>query len=1073
MGTPHHLPTKPARSLRCRCWGLVPVLALSLAAGVSAQSPLSTIRGVVTDTSNAVVPGVGVVVTEAGAKVPARSVVSDDRGEFVIRDLKPGTYRLTAELAGFKSFVVDGIVLDSGQVRRIDVALVVGAATEHVTVEGGSAVITTDSGAVSGSVTSLQYKDAPIVDAIPYPGWQGLLSTLPGVVGQGWNVSIAGQSGNGITLQDDGVQNDRSGTQSVNMNTYDEVRVVTVNNTADQARAASLNATTKRGSNIFRGMASYKHTTSALGAANFFAPEKAPYKFHDAYAEVGGPIIGDRTFFYVGWTHLEVPASSFQRASVPSSRMRQGDFSQFTRQLVDPLTGSPFPNNRIPPNRISLISQKVQDLYIPEPNLGGADALTNNHGYRFPYPDDYYRADYPTFRVDHNLAEKNSMFFRYMYYYSPYVLPNALPGFARTRTRYHDKGVFSDTHIFSPRVLNTLRFGFSGNVVKDGLTVDGFTPPLGNEAVAAIGLQGVNPRGLEAAGFPRMDISGLTTLQTTPGGVPDDAYDWSLDNAMTWATGRHVWKFGFQYYDFNSFRSVVEEGTYGSFQFDGTYTGIGYADFLLGIPFRSIRRDPLQDRWLRAGELGLFVMDTFRPTPNLTLDYGLRWDSFSSPSYDDGLQFNWDRDTGNVIIPQEALSSVSPLYPKTIAIQAGEVIPEAKRSNFRPRLNMAYSLRDDLVLRGGYGLYTERLSPFARVNGGGPFDIQETYFNRIENGQPLFTFPNPFPGSLAEARVPSQSVSGYPTQVNNGVIHQFNLSTEKQIANVGLRLSYVGSRSRGLNYTLNINKPEPSRIPFTADRRPYPQFVGTSFVREDGRSNYDSLQVEAVRRTGVVTFNANYTWASSLHNFLNTENPYDVTSRWGRDGANPRHRAVVTTMIELPWGRGQRFLSDAPAVVDQILGGWKLQTISYLASGKYFSPSFSGADPSGTNTSGGLPDRICDGNFPPGQRTVEQWFDPSCFAVPQAGRFGNSGVNVLQGRGLNVHHLALVKRFRVNQGLTLTYNVGVSNLFNRPHFSFPRNNISTSNPGRITSTPGWSAENESERRVSMLLRIEW
>src|SRR5688572_9424303 len=124
MGTPHHLPMKSARSLRCRCWGLISVLALSLAAGVRSQSPLSTIRGVVTATSNAVVPGVGVVVTEACAKVPARSVVSDDRGEFVIRDLKPGTYRLTAELAGFKSFVVDAIVLDSGQVRRIDVALV-------------------------------------------------------------------------------------------------------------------------------------------------------------------------------------------------------------------------------------------------------------------------------------------------------------------------------------------------------------------------------------------------------------------------------------------------------------------------------------------------------------------------------------------------------------------------------------------------------------------------------------------------------------------------------------------------------------------------------------------------------------------------------------------------------------------------------------------------------------------------------------------------------------------------------------------------------------------------------------
>jgi hypothetical protein len=178
-------------------------------------------------------------------------------------------------------------------------------------------------------------------------------------------------------------------------------------------------------------------------------------------------------------------------------------------------------------------------------------------------------------------------------------------------------------------------------------------------------------------------------------------------------------------------------------------------------------------------------------------------------------------------------------------------------------------------------------------------------------------------------------------------------------------------------------------------------------------------------------------------------------------------------MIDLPVGRGQQFLSDMPVVLDQILGGWKVQTISYLATGKYFSPSFSGADPSGTNTSGGLPDRICDGNLPAGERIVELWFDPSCFVVPPTGRFGNSGVNVLEGPGLNVHHLSLVKRFPLNDRLRLTYNVAMSNVFNHPHFNFPRSNISTSDPGRITSTPDWTAEHESERRISMQLRLDW
>src|SRR5690606_29279764 len=218
-----------------------------------------------------------------------------------------------------------------------------------------------------------------------------------------------------------------------------------------------------------------------------------------------------------------------------------------------------------------------------------------------------------------------------------------------------------------------------------------------------------------------------------------------------------------------------------------------------------------------------------------------------------------------------------------------------------------------------------------------------------------FAFPNPFPASLASANIPSQSVSGYPLDTSNGEIHQFNVSLEKQVSDIGIRLSYVGSRSRNLNYDLSINKPEPSLIPFAPSRRPYPQFVGTSFIRNDGKSNYDSMQLEVRRRTGWFTFNGNYTWSSNLHNFLKTENPYDVTSHWSRDDFNPRHRAVITTIVELPWGHGRRFLSQTSSFVNAILGGWKLQTMSYFATGKYFSPRFSGLDPSGTNTVGGLP----------------------------------------------------------------------------------------------------------------------
>src|SRR5690606_40061524 len=235
--------------------GLALVLLSILSVSVLGQSALSTIRGTVLDPTGAVVPGVDITLTETATGVQARTSISDANGNFELPDLQPGTYRLSASLPGFKTFVAEDIVLESGQIRRININLEIGEATEEVTVEAGAAVITTESGTISGAVTSQQFKDVPQVDTIPYPGPQSLLSTLPGVQGQGWNVSIAGQQGNQITWEDDGVQNDRSGNQATNMNTYEEVRVVTVNNTADKSRAASFNSTSKRGSNALHGMA--------------------------------------------------------------------------------------------------------------------------------------------------------------------------------------------------------------------------------------------------------------------------------------------------------------------------------------------------------------------------------------------------------------------------------------------------------------------------------------------------------------------------------------------------------------------------------------------------------------------------------------------------------------------------------------------------------------------------------------------------------------------------------------------------------------------------------------------------
>jgi hypothetical protein len=708
------------------------------------------------------------------------------------------------------------------------------------------------------------------------------------------------------------------------------------------------------------------------------------------------------------------------------------------------------------------------------PNIGGPNELTNNFGFTHPFHYDFYKGDWPFIRVDHSFTDDNTIYARWTQRKTPYVLDSGLPQFIWTRLRDHRQFVVSDTHIFSPTLINTFRFGQNSNYIVDGEEQAGVKPLFGNEAVTALGIQGVNRGGFEAQGFPRMNISGVTTLSTTAGGVRNDDSDYSYEDSITWSRGKHVWKFGGEFKTFRIFEGVIPERTFGTFTFNGSVTGIGYADFLLGIPRTSTRLDPFTNRTRTNKEFGIFITDSFKATPRLTLDYGVRWDYYALPTFTDGLMYNWDMQTDNVVLSEQGADRIHPLYPRNIRIVTGDVVPSPDMKNIRPRFSAAYRLRDTLVFRGGYGAFTERIDYFSRVLGGGPFQISESYTNEIVNGQPLFAFPNPFPTSLASAAIPSQSVTGFPLETDNGTIHQYNFSVERELGNVGFRASYIGSRSIGLNYNVGINKPQASNIPFTQSRRPWPEFVGVTVARSDGRHHYDALQLQGHKRAGLFTFNAHYTWANTMANYLITEDPYNVTNRWARTSQDRQHYAVINTTWEMPWGRGRRFLSSAPAVIDHILGGWSLYTISYFGSGLPFSPSFSGSDPSNTNTFGGLPDRIADGNLPSDQRTNDRWFDPSAFREPAPGRYGNSGANILNGQPLNVHHFSVAKRFRLTERLSTTFKSAVSNIFNTPHFEAPLSNISVPDAGRfVTVVPDYNPEKQTGRRIMMKLRVEF
>ncbi|QNI37187.1 TonB-dependent receptor [Edaphobacter albus] len=1068
---------------------------------MTAQTLNATLRGTAEDNTGAVVAGVEVTLLEPATGQTVRRATTTVSGDFEFNELKPGTYELRGTAKGFRAFVAKNIVLDSGQVRRLDMQFALGQAEEEVTVSAGAAVITTESSTIADLFTAKQHEQSPQVTVYPSTWYQ--LTTLAGVQGGKYPPVANGEQQSQQSQTFDGIPNDLNGIQNNNANFYEQVAATLFNAPAESAVPVQLSSVTKRGANAFHGKATYRIYSSALNAQGYFDTQKTPYLQHEWDLEASGPIWKDHTFFYGGWFAQRIPLGTSYRTSVPTTAWRNGVFSS---TIIDPTTGLPFPNNTIPANRISSVSAAIQNTYYPSPNVATNEPV-NNYSYQFPFNSDLYRGDWPIVRVDHNLTKNNSVFVRWQLRQTPYVLSaNGIPGIFWTRNRKHSQWAAGDTHIFSPTIVNNFRFGYSTDNIVDGDSQGGQTPFDGSKVLTAVGLQGANPSNLTGQGFPTINITGLTSLSNVSGGTKGDNHILTLNDAVDWQRGKHSWKFGGSFMHYRNFYGVVPN--YGTFAFDGSITGKGlnptadnaYADFLLGLPQNSQRVNPLGNREMTLNEYGIYAEDSFKVTRKLTLNYGVRWDLYGTPSAGDHLAYNWDPSTGNVIVDSKGIGKVSPLYPSNITVVPGQVQAIMDKSNIAPRIGAAYSITDHSVIRGGYGIYTSRFDDgsgnfnnFLPINpqlgSTGPFAISESYQNAITNGAPLLSFPNPYPSSTASSKAPGQSVNGYERGISHGRIHQFSVSYEHEIARIGLRASYLGSRSTGLNYSVNVDLPRPGTIPFSSTgtdpkgnpcnppnqqpiciTRPFPQFTSAKMLKFDGGAHYDALQLAANRRTGDLTFSGSYSYTHSTVNYLDTENPYDVLSHWTNDGVTRRHYSSVSMVWALPFGKNKRYLTNSGDMVNRAVGGWSTSVATYLASGLWFSPKFDGVDSSNTGTVGGLPDKIGDPTSVPGGKNKNNWFNMAAFAVPQPGHFGNALPNSLEGQRLYQTHVSLSKSTAITERVHFNFVMQVSNLFNHPQFLNPSGDISTQSGNQFTSQYGTfdSLESGQVRQITFL-----
>ena len=390
-----------------------------------AQTDRAVLRGVVKDSSGASVPDAQISVTEIQTNIQVRTLTTDANGNYEVPDLKPTTYRVKADAKGFRGFIAQDVLLDAGQVRRLEITLEVGTASESITVEAGAALIQTETGTISGELdTSKKYPATPFVDIYPSPF--ALMTTMPNVQGNGWAMVFAGISDrNKQTYAFDGIPNDTSGDQMDNPNFFETVQVTTVNADVDSGRAGSFNMVSKHGGNDFHGDAYYKNENNALDASQDTIPatKKIPYLFHEFEAQVGGHIIKNRTFFFVGWMHQAIPLGANEIQTMPTTLERSGNFTQFAT-IKDPTTGSPFPGNVIPTNRISPTAQAVINNYYASPTNA---ALSNNYVWFFPYNSDLYKGDWPFFRIDHKLTQNNNLYFRFMRRITPYISAGVTP----------------------------------------------------------------------------------------------------------------------------------------------------------------------------------------------------------------------------------------------------------------------------------------------------------------------------------------------------------------------------------------------------------------------------------------------------------------------------------------------------------------------------------------------------------------------------------------------------------------------------------------------------------------------
>jgi hypothetical protein len=1076
---------------------------LGLAGIAAAQTATGQISGTVRDATGAIVPGATVTVSNDLTGLN-RTATTDANGDFVFALLPPGTYAVKAELQGFSVARESGIRLLVDNKIRVDLSLKPGNMAETVEVEAATVSIQSENANISQTLTEKQITDLPLngrnflsllflnAGAVQTGGEQGTMRQ-----GAGDAISISGARATSNNFMIDGTSNVDTalGTPAVILS-VDAMEEFTQQNKTYSAEygfsANQINLVSKSGSNEWHGSAFYFGRNEAWDAKNFFDPpnrEKPPLDQKQFGGTVAGPIVKNKTFFLVNYEGTRVDRGFSRFGIVPTADQLAGRFS---RTIIDPRTGQPFPNNTIPTDRFSRLAQlAIRNGWYPAPNVSAAQG--NYQEIRtLPRTQDQY-----SIRIDQDLGRYGRVFGRY----TKTDYENTTAG---TFTADIGDSLFvqetknwqvSHTWPIKSNVVNVLRVGrVEASAIQEGI-------PCAQADVDFLGMTGVftnipDPQ----RGCPGIAIQGYSGV----GGPVNDYTSsnqpmWDFSNTTNWIKGSHTFTFGANYRRWWLQRDLANDflGNFGNFNIG--FTGDVFADFLLGYyggvsvfqpgPF-PVEGSVGNPREFNFTYFAPYFQDDWRVSSKLTLNLGIRWDYRNVP-YETNNRMGWrnlNYAPGGLYVADQSLAGTiaDGAYYQVSDIRTPEN-PD-KYQVFAPRLSFAYRPfgGDETVIRGGYGIFFDSAEG-REIDGAAdiyPYVSRGNYTQTLNQTTPLQTTDQLFPsftsGGVATPAVNTFLAVNQSPEPRNPKVQQWSLGVQHLVhRTTTVELNYVGSHGSNLLMRRNIAQalPYTASNPTVAGRRPFPNFA--TYIDSDwsGWSDYHALNAVLTHRSRGLTATAAYTWGKSTDSksaaaalganesagwqgFLNN---HDIERDHGLSGFDVEHRFVASFVWNLPFGNGEKWGGGASGLKQALIGGWQVNGIYLLQGG--FPISVFAADVGGVLDSFGTNRANIVGDIDSGGGTVEKWFNTAAFAQPALGEFGNSGRSILRGPGINNLDFSLFKNFEAGPA-RLQLRIESFNAFNHPQFLAVSQNLTAANFGVVTSA-------RDGRIVQLGMKVLW